>query len=199
MLVGTPVANRGRVELEPLIGFFTNTLVMRADLTPATTGAELLQQVRDRSLTAFAHQNLPVRAPRGGAGPDPRDQPPPVFQVDVRAPERGVGRPPAGGPRGRPRYRCERDTTMFDLLLYVDEQPDGLHPLFQYNSDLFDEATVARMAGHYRTLLAASGRRPEPPTRPDRPADGGRATEIEGWNRTDNGLGPADRTGGTPS
>src|SRR5206468_2786106 len=59
VLVGTPVANRGSVELEPLIGFFTNTLVMRADLTTATTGTELLQQVRDRSLAAFAHQNLP--------------------------------------------------------------------------------------------------------------------------------------------
>ena len=44
---------------------------------------------------------------------------------------------------------------MFDLLLHVDDQPDGLYPLFQYNSDLFDEATVVRMAGHYRTLLAA--------------------------------------------
>ena len=81
VLVGTPVANRGRVELEPLIGFFTNTLVMRADLTPATTGAELLRQVRDRSLAAFAHQELPFERLVEELAPSRETSHQPVFQV----------------------------------------------------------------------------------------------------------------------
>ena len=59
--------------------------------------------------------------------------------------------------------RVQRDTAMFDLLLYVEQRSDGLHPLFQYNSDLFDETTVARMAENYRELLAALA---ADPTRP---------------------------------
>jgi amino acid adenylation domain-containing protein len=190
VLVGTPVANRGRVELEPLIGFFSNTLVMRADLTPATTGTELLRQVRDRSLTALAHQDLPFERLVEELAPSRETGHQPVFQVMFALQNAASGGLQLEGLEVSP-VPVERDTAMFDLLLYVDEQPDGLYPLFQYNSDLFDEATVARMAGHYRTLLAALAADPGRPVAPlDLLTDGERA-EIEGWNRTATAFGPA--------
>ena len=102
VLVGTPVANRGRVELEPLIGFFTNTLVMRADLTSATTGTELLQQVRDRSLAAFAHQNLPFERLVEELAPTRETSHQPVFQVMFALQNAASGGLRAGRPRGVP-------------------------------------------------------------------------------------------------
>jgi hypothetical protein len=162
LLVGTPVANRGRVELEAVIGFFSNTLAIRADITPETTGAELLQQVRDRSLVALDHQDLPFErlveelAPAREASHQPVIQA--VFALRNASPE-GLRLP---GLDASP-LRVRRDTAIFDLLLDVEQRSDGLHPLFQYNSDLFDEATVARMAEHYRELLAALA---ADPTRP---------------------------------
>jgi hypothetical protein len=161
-LVGTPVANRGRVELEAVIGFFSNTLAMRADITPETTGAELLQQVRDRSLVALDHQDLPFErlveelAPERETSHQPLIQV--VFALQNAAPE-GLRLP---GLDASPLW-VQRDTAIFDLLLYVEQRSDGLHPLFQYNSDLFDEATVARMAEHYRELLAALAADPSRP------------------------------------
>jgi len=190
VLVGTPVANRGRVELEPLIGFFTNTLVMRADLTPATTGTELLQQVRDRSLAAFAHQNLPFERLVEELAPTRETSHQPVFQVMFALQNAAPGGLRLDGLEASP-ISVERDTTMFDLLLHVDEQPAGLYPLFQYNSDLFDEATVVRMAGHYRTLLAALAADPgRLIDSVDLRTEGERA-EIEGWNRTAKAFGPS--------
>ena len=190
VLVGTPVANRGRVELEPLIGFFTNTLVMRADLTSATTGTELLQQVRDRSLAAFAHQNLPFERLVEELAPTRETSHQPVFQVMFALQNAASGGLRLEGLEASP-VPVERDTTMFDLLLHVDDQPDGLYPLFQYNSDLFDEATVVRMAGHYRTLLAALAADPgRLIASVDLRTEGERA-EIEGWNRTAKAFGPS--------
>jgi amino acid adenylation domain-containing protein len=190
VLVGTPVANRGRVELEPLIGFFTNTLVMRADLTPATTGTELLQQVRDRSLSAFAHQNLPFERLVEELAPTRETSHQPVFQVMFALQNAASGGLQLEGLEVSP-ISVERDTTMFDLLLHVDDQPDGLYPLFQYNSDLFDEATVLRMAGHYRTLLAALAADPGRPIASIDLRTEAERVEIEGWNQTDKAFGPS--------
>ena len=194
VLVGTPVVNRSRIELERLIGFFANTLVLRADLCPGQTGAELLAQVKDRALTAFAHQDLPFERLVEDLAPAREPGHNPIFQAMF-----ALHNAASGGPRLEgvevTREPLERDTTMFDLLLYVDEQPTGLHPQFQYNSDILDRTTVERMAGHYRRLLTALT---SDPTRPLDRIDLLGADEhdqVEGWNRTDNGLDPADLPG----
>ena len=190
VLVGTPVANRGRVELEPLIGFFTNTLVMRADLDPTTTGTELLRQVRDRSLAAFAHQELPFEKLVEELAPARETSHQPVFQVMFALQNAADGGLELDG-LDVSAVAVERDTVMFDLMLYVDEQPDGLYPLFQYNSDLFDEATIERMAGHYRTLIAALAADPSRPIdRIDLLSDD-ESAQIDAWNATTTVFGPA--------
>ena len=114
----------------------------------------------------------------------------PVFQVMFALQNAASGGLRLEGLEASP-VPVERDTTMFDLLLHVDDQPDGLYPLFQYNSDLFDEATVVRMAGHYRTLLAALAADPgRLIASVDLRTEGERA-EIEGWNRTAKAFGPS--------
>ena len=163
VLVGTPVANRGRVELEPLIGFFTNTLVMRADLGPATTGTELLRQVRDRSLAAFAHQELPFERLVEELAPARETSHQPVFQVmfalqnaaDRRACGWRVSTCPRSRWSGTPRCStcCSTSTSSRTASTRCSSTI----------SDLFDEATIARMAGHYRTLLAALAADPSLP------------------------------------
>lgn len=194
VLVGTPVTNRGRVELESLIGFFSNTLVMRADLTQATTGVQLLRQVRDRSLAALAHQDLPFERLVEELAPSRETGHQPVFQAMFALQNAASGGLRLEGLEVSP-VPVERDTAMFDLLLYVDEQPDGLYPLFQYNSDLFDDATVARMAGHYRTLLTALAAHPDRPVASLDLLTDGEQAEIAGWNLTATAVGPAAAPG----
>jgi amino acid adenylation domain-containing protein len=153
--VGTAVANRGRTELETLIGFFVNTLALRADLGGDPTAGELLQRVREVSLEAFAHQDVPfeklVEELRPGRDPGRS----PIFQVSLALQNTP---PPRGGFGGLalraidvlPRH------VKFDLELSLDQPPGErgeIYGVFLYSTALFDAATVERMAGHFRTVL----------------------------------------------
>ncbi|MDX2090267.1 MAG: amino acid adenylation domain-containing protein [Kofleriaceae bacterium] len=150
--VGTPVANRGRAEVDVLIGYFLNTLVLRADVSSNPSFVELLAQVRTLALGAYAHQDVPfervveaVREPRDLARS-------PLFQVmfvHQRAGENGtflglgVEDMELGG----------NDTSKFELTLYVTEGADRVTCEIVLNTELFDVATIERMLGHYQTLL----------------------------------------------
>ena len=114
----------------------------------------------------------------------------PVFQVMFALQNAASGGLRLEGLEASP-VPVERDTTMFDLLLHVDDQPDGLYPLFQYNSDLFDEATDRADGRPLPDAACCSGRRPGPPHRVGRPANEGERAEIEGWNRTAKAFGPS--------
>ena len=150
--VGTPIANRNRLEVEPLIGFFVNTLVMRADLSGDPTFRELLARTKETAFGAYAHQELPFERLVEELQPERDLSRTPLFQVmftsqndptpDVRLPRLTVTRLP-----------LDSGTSKFDLTLNVTDGRDKLRAEFEYSTAIFDEHTVARMAGHLRVLL----------------------------------------------
>ncbi len=150
--IGTPVANRNRLEIEGLIGFFVNTLVLRCDLSGNPTFLELLQRVRDVCLGAQAHQDLPFEKLVEELAPVRDMSHNPLFQVMLslqNVPEASLEMESL---RIEP-LSMETHTSKFDLDLNITERPTGLEVQFNYNTDLFDAATIERMAEHYRTIL----------------------------------------------
>jgi amino acid adenylation domain-containing protein len=149
--VGSVVANRGRVEIEGLIGFFVNTVVLRAGVGDDPPFRELLARVREASLGAWAHQDLPfeqlVEALRSELPPSVS----PLFQVLFLFEELLPVRP-LGSVEARVE-RVETGTAKFDLTLSVAPGPEGLGLSLEYDADLFDPATADRLLGHWRTLL----------------------------------------------
>lgn len=162
LVVGTPIANRDRQELEGLAGFFVNTLALRTVLSGDPSFHMLLARVRQATQAAFAHQSLPFEhvvealAPRRSLGHAP------LFQVMFSL--RNTPQAPLhlSGLRVTPLALPCR-TAKFDLLLFMSEQDGALTGSFEYNTDLFDAATIARMAGHLANLLAAAAARPDAP------------------------------------
>ncbi|MBW4611883.1 MAG: amino acid adenylation domain-containing protein [Desmonostoc vinosum HA7617-LM4] len=150
--VGSPIANRNRGEIEDLIGFFVNTLVLRTNLSSNPTFSQLLVRIREVTLGAYTHQDLPFeklveelhwqrdlsRAPLFG-----------VMFVFENAPMPDLELP------GLVLQPLEINTkaAKFDLTLYMVETQEGLTASLEYNSDLFDAATITRMLGHFQTLL----------------------------------------------
>ena len=158
--VGTLLANRRRPELEWLIGFFVNTLALRTDLSGNPSFRELLHREREVALDAYAHQDLPFEKLVEEINP-PRDlSRTPLFQVMFilqNAPSEEIR---LGGLALRPAV-VENRTAKFELSLYMTEEKDGFSGFFEYNSDLFEEATIARMLGHFQVLLEAVAANPE--------------------------------------
>jgi len=152
VVVGSPIANRTRAEIEDLIGFFVNTLVLRTNLGGNPSFHELLGRVNEVALDAYAHQDVPFEKLVEALQP-PRDlSASPFFQVmfiyqnvplqDSALPDLSVQPLP-----------IHSRTAKFDLTLALVELPEGLRCFFEYNIDLFDAATIKRMAGHFECLL----------------------------------------------
>ena len=184
VLIGTPVANRGRRELEPLIGFFANTLVLRVDLRESPGFLAALGRIREMALGAFAHQDLPFEKLVEELRPERDLGHSPLFQVMLSL--RSPSPPPAlPGLEVAPDGGGTR-SSKFDLSLFLEEEPGGgLAGRLEYAIDLFDAATARRLAGGFRTLLAGIAAAPEAPV--GRlplldPAE--RRQLLEGWNRT---------------
>ncbi|KJK55080.1 non-ribosomal peptide synthetase, partial [Saccharothrix sp. ST-888] len=154
--VGTVVANRNRPEVEGIVGYFANTLVIRTDLTDDPTFTELLAQVRTTTLAAYDHQDIPFEAVVDALQLE-RDlsQHSPAFQtmfVLQEAQAETVTR--VGGLELR-LLDIEVPVAKFDLTFELQETPDGLVGTLEYNTDLFDRETVQRLVHHYTTMLDA--------------------------------------------
>ncbi|WP_345144491.1 amino acid adenylation domain-containing protein, partial [Dactylosporangium darangshiense] len=150
IVVGTPIANRNRAEVEGLIGFFVNTLVLRTDLSGDPTFGELLGRVRSRTLAAYAHQDLPFEQLVDELGVDRDRSRTPLFQVMFNYVAADTEDPIAEGvtpPRAVP--------ALFDLTLSLGERAGGLGGAVEYSTALFDASTVRRLVGHLTTLLRA--------------------------------------------
>lgn len=155
IVVGTPVANRNRTELEPLIGFFVNTLVLRTDLSGDPTFRELLGRVREVTLGAFAHQDVPFEKLVEELQPERDTSRTPLFQVMFSL--QNAPLPPLRmGDIEISLLDDETEVSPFDLSFDVIERADGLLCTLEYNTDLFDGATVRRMLKHFAVLLDAA-------------------------------------------
>ncbi|MFF4383569.1 non-ribosomal peptide synthase/polyketide synthase [Kitasatospora sp. NPDC001547] len=158
--VGTITSGRHRPEVQQLVGFFVNTLVLRSRVEPGQPFDALLGEVRQTVLDAFAHQDVPFEKVVDAVQPERDTSRSPLFQVHVvlqNAPSGEVDLP------GLDVTGIETDTlrTVFDLVLEFVEAADGaLHGLVTYSTDLFDPATVERMAAQLTTLLTAVARDP---------------------------------------
>ncbi|HKS10135.1 MAG TPA: amino acid adenylation domain-containing protein [Pyrinomonadaceae bacterium] len=152
VVVGTPVANRNRTELEPLVGFFVNTLVLRTDLSGDPTFRELLGRVREVTLGAFAHQDVPFEKLVEELQPERDTSRTPLFQVMFSL--QNAPLPPLRmSDIEISLLDDETEVSLFDLSLDVIERTDGLLCTLEYNTDLFDSATVRRMLKHFAVLL----------------------------------------------
>ncbi|WP_218081854.1 condensation domain-containing protein [Anthocerotibacter panamensis] len=163
LLIGSLIANRNRAELEPLIGFFVNTLVLRTDLSGEPTFRELLRRVRTMTLGAYAHQDLPFERVMEHLKPERTLSYAPLFQVMFVLQNTPVPDPQASdGPRFTP-LEFENNTAKFDLSLAMVETDQGLEAALQYNTDLFTQATIERLAGHLSTLIQSALDHPDQP------------------------------------
>jgi acyl carrier protein len=152
LLVGTPIANRNRLETEALIGFFVNTLVLRLDLGGDPTFIEVLQRVREVSLEAYAHQDLPFEKLVEELQPDRRQNHSPLFQVMFVLQNIETGTLELPG-LSLSQYEEEDRTAKFDLLLTMWETTDGVEGFLKYNTDIFADSTIRKMVEHFRTLI----------------------------------------------
>jgi amino acid adenylation domain-containing protein/non-ribosomal peptide synthase protein (TIGR01720 family) len=151
--VGTPVANRNRTEIEPLIGFFVNTLVLRADLADDPTFLDLLERGKTSALAAYEHQDLPFEKlveALGGARDLDRT---PLFQAMFALQNMPLGALRLPGLELAPE-RLAAGTAKLDLFLTLAERDGALVGELEYDADLFDAATIARLVEHFEVLLA---------------------------------------------
>nr|QEO74680.1 condensation domain-containing protein [uncultured bacterium] len=158
ILVGSPIANRNRAELEGLIGFFVNTLVLRSKLNAQMSFREFLAQVRETTLGAYGHQDVPFEKLVEELQPERSLNRQPLFQVLFTlqaAEELKLGGLELNW------MDIKSDVTKFDLSLFMTETETGLYSWFEYNSDLFDGSTVARMLQHFHTLLEEIAANPD--------------------------------------
>ncbi len=158
--VGSPIANRTRTETEGLIGFFVNTLVLRAKLEGAATFRELLGQVREVTLGAYAHQDVPFEKLVEELRPERDLSRGPLFQVMFVLQNAPVTEVKLEG-LTLETVEAEGKTAKFDLTLEMVETEQGLTGVMEFNSDLYEAATVERMLGHLRVLLGAAVEQPD--------------------------------------
>ena len=160
IVVGSPIANRNRSEIEGLIGFFVNTLALRTKFDGDPTFKELLARVRQTTLGAYENQDLPFEKLVEGLKPERNLSYSPLFQVMFvlqNAPStslvfEGLNVSPVA---------IGVETAKFDLTLSISETEEGLRGSLHYNTDLFDDATISRMSAHWQTLLKALVAEPE--------------------------------------
>jgi amino acid adenylation domain-containing protein len=152
--VGSYIANRNRAEVEEIIGFFVNTLVMRTGLSGNPPFTEAVGRVRETALGAYAHQDMPFETLVEALQPERDLARNPLFQVVFQlfnAPT--VDYSSAGS--GEDALHVAKQTSTFDLGFNLWETGDGLAGTVDYSTDLFDAATIERLAAHYTNLLVA--------------------------------------------
>lgn len=150
--VGSPIANRNRKETEPLIGFFVNTLVLRANLADNPVFTDLLHQVKQTTLGAYQHQDLPFEMLVEALQPERDMSHSPLFQVMFVMNNAPVEKLQLPGIE-LSLVEIENKTTKFDLILNVTDGEEKLKCKLEYNTDLFLPQSMDRFIGHYLTLL----------------------------------------------
>jgi amino acid adenylation domain-containing protein len=152
--VGTPIANRNRRETEGLIGFFVNTLVIRSQVSGELQFTDLLKQVRDTALAAYAHQDMPFEKLVEELQPERSLSHEPLFQVMFVLQNAPVGALALTGLQLSPVHgEIGGGTAKFDLTLEMQETNGEFVGSLEYATDLFEGTTIKRMIGHFLQLL----------------------------------------------
>jgi amino acid adenylation domain-containing protein len=185
MVVGSPIAGRTRAEVENLIGFFVNTLVLRTDLSGGPSFRELLGRVRETALGAYAHQDVPFERLVEELQPERDLSRSPLFQVMFalqNAPQKSLQLEGLT----LSYLKTESRVAKFDLLLFMADSADGIKGALEYNTDLFEPATIERLLSHFRILLEAIVAQPERAvTELPLLSDAERRQLLVEWNETD--------------
>ncbi|HEU0077360.1 MAG TPA: amino acid adenylation domain-containing protein, partial [Longimicrobiaceae bacterium] len=159
VVVGTPIANRTRVELEGLIGFFVNTLVLRTELAGDPSFRELLERVRETTLGAYAHQDLPFERLVEELAPERSLLHNPLFQVMFALQNAEVDAL-ALGDASVESLQAGKSGAKFDVGVSLFEVGEEIMGGLTYRGDLFEASTIDRMSGHFRLLLEAAAADP---------------------------------------
>ncbi|MEH2062943.1 MAG: amino acid adenylation domain-containing protein [Nostoc sp.] len=182
--VGSVIANRHYQEIESLIGFFVNTLVLRSDFSDSPTFRQLLKQVREVTLEAYSHQDLPFEKLVEELEPERDLSRHPLFQIGFALQNVPIQALELSGLTIN--HRLEHNgAAKFDLFLELFETPDGISGWFEYSTDLFDAATISRIGENFQTLVAGIVANPD-----QKVADLPLLTTTErqqllvGWNQT---------------
>jgi amino acid adenylation domain-containing protein len=158
--VGTPTANRNRPELEGIIGLFANTLVFRTQLSGDPTFHELLARVKETALSAYANEEMPFEQLVQELRPERSLSHSPLFQILF-----SLRNTPSGSFRlanlELEFFLGSGETSKYDLSMYLEEHPGGIHGKIEYNTDLYDATTVKRIQRHYQTLLESALEAPD--------------------------------------
>lgn len=162
VLVGSPIANRNQVETAGLIGFFVNTLALRTDSSGNPSFKELVKRVREVTLGAYAHQDLPFERLVEELKPERDPSRTPVFQVMFAL--QNAPLPPLQLEGMQLAYiGFDHEMSRFDLSLSIEEREQGLAGFLEYNADLFDGETIERMVEHFKVLLNGIVAHPDQP------------------------------------
>ncbi|MCX5275199.1 amino acid adenylation domain-containing protein [Streptomyces virginiae] len=189
--VGTPVAGRDRVELEPLIGFFVNTVVLRADLSGEVGFRELLGRVRRATVDAYDHQEVPFDRLVEHLSPERVGDRNPLVQVMFASAQDETAGLRLPGLDAQV-VRTDFGGSLFDLSVFVSEGAETCSGSLVFDTDLFDRATAELVLGHYLELLASAAQEPDRPVAellPSAPTAARLAAEGHGTVRLD--LAPA--------
>ncbi len=154
IVIGSPIANRNRTELEGLIGFFANTLALRTDLSGQPSFRQLLTRMRQVALDAYSYQDMPFEKLVEELQPERNLGYSPIFQVMFVLQNTPQSMQQLADLQIQPEP-IKSTTAKFDLTLSISEGADALTGNLEYSTDLFEAATIERMVGHFQTLLAS--------------------------------------------
>jgi acyl carrier protein len=162
LVIGTPIANRARPELEGLVGFFANTLVLRVDVSGGPSFRDVCRRVKESCLGAYAHQDVPFERIVEAVAPERDPARHPVFQTLFNLLNAAATVPPMGG-IAMSWVPIDSGTAKFDLGMDLAAVDGELRGIAEWNLDLYDDATARRLIARFPTLLADALARPELP------------------------------------
>jgi amino acid adenylation domain-containing protein len=192
IVVGSAIANRNRCEIEPLIGFFVNTLALRTNLQGNPTFKELLERVKQVTLDAYDHQDLPFEKLVDQLGLERSLSHHPLFQVAFGL-ESGIKDKLETNGLTLTSFSWENTTTLFDLSLIFREIPQGLIAEWEYATDLFEAQTIQRMVQHFEVLLKQIIAHPNQPINNLSLLTEDERQQLQHWNQTQTDY-PQDKT-----
>jgi len=184
VVIGSPIAGRNRVETEQIIGFFVNTLLMRTDVSGNPAFEELLGRVRETTLNAYAHEDLPLEKLVENLHPERAATHMPFTRIMFALQNSTLEE--MKWPNLTLRFvDCETGTAKFDLTMVLQVTHHGLVIQAEYNRDLFEPATIERLLGHFEMLLEGVAENPsrrisELPLL----SEAERKQVVEEWNNT---------------